>query len=314
MKDQNIEISVPSPDVTLAEKIISAPPGQGVMVTEEEVNSVVRPPRGVTTTGARVVEIIAEAACNPDIDMAKFRELMEWQQVLENRQKEAAFNAAMAAAQGEISRSNIKKDRFNKQTNSWYSTMAAINPVIVPIYTKHGLSLVFGEFESKLEGHLGVSCMICHAGGHKEERSMMLPYDLTGIGGKVNKTSIHAHGSTTEYGRRYLTRLIFNIVSSEDAEADDDGQHGGNTNEQVYLNDFQIENIKHIIQQIGDNTLLDRILRANKTPFPSLEAIPADGYTGIIRKLKANALAKGVELVELAAPAEGEYIPHGEEV
>ena len=40
--------------------------------------------------------------------------------------------------------------------------------------------------------------------------------------GTVNKTKIHASGSTLSYGRRYLLKLIFNLTTVD--ELDDDGQ------------------------------------------------------------------------------------------
>src|SRR5690606_25050529 len=90
---------------------------------------------------------------------------------------------------------------------------------IVPVYTSHGLALSFDTADSPLEGHVRVVCRVTHTGGHAQVYTHDNPLDLTGIGGKVNKTATHGRGSAITYARRYLTLLIFNLRTGQD----DDG-------------------------------------------------------------------------------------------
>jgi len=68
---------------------------------------------------------------------------------------------------------------------------------------------------------------LSHSAGHTRKYWVDLPLDQAGIKGTVNKTPMHATGSTFSYGRRYLVVMIFNIsVIGED----DDGVAAGSKN------------------------------------------------------------------------------------
>ena len=63
-----------------------------------------------------------------------------------------------------------------------------------------------------------------HEAGHTKRYHVDLPIDSTGIKGSVNKTGVHANGSTYSYARRYLTMMIFNVVlTNEDNDGNVDG-------------------------------------------------------------------------------------------
>lgn len=62
-----------------------------------------------------------------------------------------------------------------------------------------------------------------HEAGHTKRYYVDLPIDSTGIKGSVNKTGVHANGSTYSYARRYLTMMIFNVVLTNE----DNGRNGG---------------------------------------------------------------------------------------
>jgi len=128
-----------------------------------------------------------------------------------------AFHEAMTSAQQKMPLI-VAKSR-NDHTKSLYAKLDAINAAITPVYTSCGFSLSFGEAESTKEGHLRFVCTVRHSAGHAEDYYLDLPRDDAGSGGTVNKTPIHAAGSTASYGRRYLTMMIFNLAVGDDNDA-----------------------------------------------------------------------------------------------
>jgi len=172
---------------------------------------------------AALMTAIAQAARDPNVDVDKMERLFAMHEKMQARQADQAFSEAMKAAQAEMP--TVGKDRHNSQTNSDYATLDAINHAITPIYTRHGFSLTFDTEDSPLEGHVRVVCRVLHRDGHSKAYSYDTPMDLTGIGGKVNKTPTHARGSAITYGRRYLVLMIFNLTTG--AESDDDGNGAG---------------------------------------------------------------------------------------
>src|SRR6185312_13445858 len=110
------------------------------------MNDVAVVPAPEISTSA-VLSIISEAAKNPAIDVEKLERLLAMHERLqesarteEARQRrevaQAAFNAAMVAAQSEMR--PIAEDATNPQTRSKYATYAAIDRHLRPIYTSHG--------------------------------------------------------------------------------------------------------------------------------------------------------------------------------
>lgn len=166
---------------------------------------------------AALMAAVARAASDPTVDVEKMERLFAMHERMEARQAQQAFAAALTAAQSEMPL--IAKDRTNAQTSSDYATLDAINARIVPVYTRHGLSLSFDTGDSPLPEHVRVLCRVSHVGGHSQTYTHDNPLDLTGIGGKVNKTATHGRGSAITYARRYLTLLIFNLRTGYD----DDG-------------------------------------------------------------------------------------------
>lgn len=170
----------------------------------------------VVDTGS-LMTALANAASNPAVDVEKMERVWMMYERMDNRRAAQEYAVAMAAAQSEMPL--VNRDRYNEQTGSWYATLDAINEAIVPIYTKHGLSMAFDTTDSPYPDHVRVVCRVSHVGGHVQTFTHDNPLDGTGIAGKVNKTATHARGSAITYARRYLTNLIFNLHTG----FDDDG-------------------------------------------------------------------------------------------
>jgi uncharacterized protein YjbJ (UPF0337 family) len=168
-----------------------------------------------------MIQMIQRAAADPTVDVSKMERLMQMHERFVDRQSSAAFNSAMVRAQAEIG--PVFRDKFNAQTNSAYAALESIDGKIAPVYTSHGFSLSFGTGDSPLAGHIRIVCDCMHDAGHTKQYHVDLPIDSMGIKGSVNKTGVHAAGSTYSYARRYLTMMIFNVVMTNE---DNDGNNG----------------------------------------------------------------------------------------
>ncbi|SDH70522.1 ERF superfamily protein [Pseudomonas sp. BS3767] len=175
-----------------------------------------------TNESTAMLTMIQRAATDPAFDADKMQKMMEMYERHTDRTAAAAFNAAMVRAQSEIG--PVFRDKFNAQTNSSYAALESIDRKISPVYTLHGFSLSFGTGDSPLVGHIRTVCDCMHEAGHTKTYHVDLPIDAAGIKGSVNKTGVHASGSTFSYARRYLTMMIFNVVlTNEDNDGNGDG-------------------------------------------------------------------------------------------
>ena len=179
------------------------------------------------SNATELLRAITSASKDKGVDIEKMERLFAMHREVVKSEAEAAFNGALARAQAQVQ--PIATNAYNVQTKSSYAKLDAINRAIVPIYTAEGLSLSFDEEEVKegdkvLPGWVRVIGILSHAQGHSRRYHYDLPLDGKGIKGTDNKTEVHAKGSTTQYGRRYLSCSIFNVSISYD---DDDGNAAG---------------------------------------------------------------------------------------
>lgn len=170
----------------------------------------------------RLEHAIIRAAQDDSIDIAKLQALLDMQRSVQHERSVRMFNTAMAAAQSEMEQ--IPRDAVNTHTKSRYARMETIDRLMRPVYTKHGFSLRFGSQPSPRDGWMRIVCTVAHTGGHFEENHLDAPPDDVGMRGAATKTGIQSVGSSVTYLRRYLTTMVFNIVLSDDIDADTDGQ------------------------------------------------------------------------------------------
>ena len=186
----------------------------------------VEKPRELTTT-----EMIILAAQDSHTDAAKIRELYSIKRDIEADESRAAFYRAMRDCQAEMK--PIVRESENKQTNSKYAKLEAIDKAIKPIYQKHGFAIMWNS--PMIEGSgtkVNVSCKVIHTSGHAEPFTLPGPLDLTGMKGTPNKTEMHALGSSLSYLKRYLKIFIFDLQLSDQ---DDDAQSLDWITEEQYL-------------------------------------------------------------------------------
>jgi hypothetical protein len=196
-----------------------------------------------TTNNEPPTMALIQMAMDKDMDADKLEKLMQLHERAQDREAEREFAEAMNLCQSELPR--IVRDATNSQTSSKYARLESLDNQIKPVYIKHGFTLTFGTDTSPIAGHIRITCICQHVGGHKRTYQGDFPLDDAGIKGGVNKTPMHATGSTMSYGRRYLTLMIFNLVM---AGEDNDG----NRHESVEtITDDQAVQIKELLEEAG---------------------------------------------------------------
>lgn len=165
-----------------------------------------------------LIALIATAAQDQSIDVAKLQQLVELRERILAKEAEIAFNVAMNEAQGEMT--PILKDAKNPHAGNRYATLEQVDKEIRPIYSKHGFCLTFNTATPASVGAVHVTCEVRHSAGHKKEYYLEGDLDVSGSQGKSNKTSIQGLGSSVSYLRRYLTLMIFNLTLTNE---DNDG-------------------------------------------------------------------------------------------
>lgn len=186
---------------------------------------------------SQMVSMIERMAMSKDVDVEKLERLMVMQEKMLNREAEQAYTCAMVAVQGNIEA--VTRDKMNPQTHSRFVSLEAMKKVVVPVYTKEGFALSYGEAESTKENNVRVTCKVMHSGGHSESFFYDCPIDDKGIAGKVNKTPTHGKASAVTYGERYILKLIFNITIQDE---DDDGNAASHIIEYI---DEDLVNLLH---------------------------------------------------------------------
>jgi hypothetical protein len=174
----------------------------------------------LVTQPVTMLEIIARAASDPDVDVGKLERLMAMHERVVAGEAAKAYAAAMTAAQKAMT--PVSTDARNDQTKSNYATYAKLDKALRPIYLENGFSLSFGTADAAHEGYVRVTCDVAHKGGHTEHKFIDMPADGMGAKGGAVMSKTHAVGAGTSYGMRYLLKMIFNVaIGEEDTDGND---------------------------------------------------------------------------------------------
>lgn len=190
-----------------------------------------RPGAAAVSEGTMSVrKLIADVAKDPNADVDKFDRLLALQERMEDRDRKATFDAALARMQPHlpiIHRTGLievrAKDREGQRTgavtqSTKYAKWEDINEAIMPVLGKYGFGLSFRTGDDA--GKIKVTAILSHEAGHREETSLVLMHDSTG-----SKNSVQAVGSSVSYGKRYTACALLNITTrDEDDDADSTGK------------------------------------------------------------------------------------------
>ncbi|HEV2301510.1 MAG TPA: ERF family protein [Stellaceae bacterium] len=178
---------------------------------------------------AQMLSLIAKAASDPAVDVAKMQALLAMQKELIAEEARAAFNAAFArlAARlprvrksGEVSYPANKNNPEGPQKKAFaYARWEDIDAAIRPLLLDEGFSLSFDTAPHPGGGAI-VTGALLHAAGHEKCASIgPLPLDTSG-----GKNNLQGAGSTFSYGKRYTATMLLNLTFEGE---DDDGRRGG---------------------------------------------------------------------------------------
>ncbi|MEL6218511.1 MAG: ERF family protein [Pseudomonadota bacterium] len=187
--------------------------------------------------------LIERVLSNPDLPLDRVQQVLDMREKVQAEEARKAFYDAMAAAKTKIM--PVARDRHNEQTRSTYARLEAIARAIDPIIARHGFSMSFRTDASPIEGHYRITCELGHRQGHTKSYHADIPSDQVGIKGSVNKTKIHAFGSSITYGRRYLKLLVWDIATE-----DDDGNAAGR-GEVETISEDQARELETLILNVG---------------------------------------------------------------
>lgn len=229
-----------------------------------------KPKNGVAHAGEprSMLEVIAEATTNKDVDVEKMRALLEMQREIEHREEVRLYNAALMAVQDEVP--PLAKDGKNTHTSARYPTLENVSRSLNAIARKHGFVMSWGTADSPLKDHYRVVCDLSHSGGDARRHFVDLKIDTSGPSGTRNKTDIQGISSSISFGRRILKILMFDLtVVGEDKDGNGAAAPARNSRRQAAAAPAEPETIEGAgVELITDDqatTLIDAIEAAGRT-------------------------------------------------
>lgn len=232
-----------------------------------------------------LISIIAMAVKDPTVTTDKMQGLIDVMERLERRDAEKAFNVALAEMTSVMPR--VKKrgkveylvDKNNKngpkEEAFKHAKIEDIDTAIRPLLVKYGFSLSFTTEPRQGDGGgLTMVGRLSHVLGHFQEARIAVALDNSG-----GKNNIQGMGSSSSYGKRYVTCMLLNIITEDE---DDDGQSADPISIEKAVE------IDLLITQVGADKV--RFLKFMKVD--SVPEIRAKDYKKAIDMLNAKKKAK----------------------
>jgi ERF superfamily protein len=246
--------ATPSPDAASDHERSAMPPREAELVP---AGTAAKPPAGAQPSN--LLDIIARAARDPDVNVEKMKELFALKRELEADEAKRAFFAALARAKGEfgpiIKTRLVDFEHSDQQgrTQYKYEEFADIGVVVDPILSRHGLSY---RHKSTQDGaKIRVTCVLSHELGHSEENSLESEADKSG-----RKNPNQAIASTVTYLQRYTLKEALGIGAGRD----DDGLGGGDPDPVVEADDVAY------VEQLVRDTQSDQVRFLETIGAPSI--------------------------------------------
>ena len=163
-----------------------------------------------------LMAIIARAANDPQMDIAKLQALLAVKKEWEADEARKAFVTAFAAFKSEAVRIVKNKDILDGPLRGRrYADLFAVVDSITPALSRHGLSTSWAVVRDDKDW-IEVECILVHVQGHAERRKMGGPPDVGGA-----KNAIQARASAISYLERYTFLAAVGMAA---ADTDDDGR------------------------------------------------------------------------------------------
>jgi len=198
----------------------------------------------VAISGAdSVMNLIAEAAMNPQMDVAKLEKLMDLQQRILDRDAKTAFDVDFVKMKPELP--VVARRKSNTQTKSKYAPLEDINRDVDPILSRYGFGTATRIVRQDADS-VTVEAILRHRGGHYVSNEITMPLDRTGIAGSLNKTMVHAIALTVTYCKRVAVCALLNISTGDDKDG-----NGAHQERPVYITTDQAIEIDTGLKEAG---------------------------------------------------------------
>jgi hypothetical protein len=186
------------------------------MSVEPEVAT---PSTELAPTGDAFLAMIAAAARDPQVDIAKMEALLAMRERLMAQQAEMAYTEAMNRVQNAVP--PIYKTRkiiVKGALRSKYAALEDIDRILRPLTIQEGFSLSYSTDDVPPKA-TRLTLTVKHQRGHKEAFSLVLPIDKSEYRSDAQNVA-----STVSFGRRILLCLAFNVIT---LDSDTDGNPPG---------------------------------------------------------------------------------------
>jgi ERF superfamily len=208
-------------------------------------------------TAMRFHAIIEDAMTNPNVDVAKLRELLNMQKeiIAEERVDRAeaarvAFTRDFIALQQDLpeirrdGRIVIESKNGKRGQSTPYATYENIYRTIKPILREHSFTFwtepLLGE-----EGRIVIRSHLDHVAGHGKTCEIALPLETSG-----SKNNVQGAGSSISYGKRYGIISLCSIISFAPDDRDVDGRANEDINIVVISEDDEAK-LRQAIEDCG---------------------------------------------------------------
>lgn len=160
---------------------------------------------------ASLMDVIARAAKDPNVDVAKMQALLDMKYRVEREDARSEFWAAMARLQPHLPRITKNGQILNKDgsVRSTYATYQDIDIALRPQLEAEGFAVFFDSMLK--ETVLFVTARVAHKLGHSETTTIPVPIDTNSY-----RTKAQDMGSTISYGKRYALCAAFNIITVDE--------------------------------------------------------------------------------------------------
>lgn len=214
------------------------------VIERPDNRSAVIPPK--ETQAATMMQVVANAASNPDCDIEKMQALLAMQDKLIEREARAEFSAAMSEACGKIPQvERTGTVSLGGKGGYKFTRWEDMDKVIRPVLSEHNLRLSFNTRSVEGSPSKVIIGTISHSNGQYQSAEIELPLDA-GQG----RNPLQGFGSTISYGKRYCAEMLLNIVRCDE---DMDGKYQPQK-QADYITAQQKEELISLLQQTRSDT------------------------------------------------------------
>lgn len=169
---------------------------------------------------------IVMVALQKGYDPAFIEKMMDLEERRYKEEARRAYYSDLASMQTELPQ--VKKDKFNTQFQSRYTSLENYLETYRPFMGKWGFSPSFEPDQSD-DKLMKVTCILTHRMGHSESKTMAGPIDQAPVGkesGKAARNPLQNIKSTFTYLRSATFEAVMGVAGT-DASQDDDGNNAG---------------------------------------------------------------------------------------